>query len=60
MLEKIRTFFGKVRGLHGDKRTVVEQGSAWVCKSCKMVFLTKQAGDKHECEGQISVSRSSY
>lgn len=51
MLEKIRTFFGRLRGLHGNRKTVVEQGTAWVCTTCRMVFLTKQAGEKHECKG---------
>jgi hypothetical protein len=49
MLEKIRTFFGKVRGLHGERKVIVQQGSAWVCTRCRMVFLTKEAGEKHGC-----------
>ena len=51
MIEKIRTFFGKVYGKHAHKVTVVEQGSAWYCKQCRLVFLTKEAGEKHECKG---------
>lgn len=51
MLEKIRTFFGRVRGLRGERKVVVQQGAAWVCTKCKMVFLTKEAGEKHECKG---------
>ena len=50
MLERIRTFFGKVYGQHANKTTIVEQGSAWYCTECKLVFLTKQAGDQHSCE----------
>jgi len=51
MLEKIRTFFGKMRGLHGEREVVVQQGSAWVCTRCRIVFLTKEAGEKHDCKG---------
>ena len=50
MLEKIKTFFGKVRVRHADKTTIVEVGEAWYCTECRLVFLTKQAGDKHNCE----------
>lgn len=46
MLERIRTFFGRTK----NKTNIVEQGSAWFCTECKLVFLTKQAGDKHSCE----------
>ena len=46
MLERIRTFFGRTK----NKTTVVAQGSAWYCTECKLVFLTKQAGDQHSCE----------
>jgi hypothetical protein len=50
MLERIRTFFGRTKGIHQDKTTVVAQGTAWYCTECKLVFLTKQAGDQHSCE----------
>ena len=50
MLERIRTFFGRTKGIHQDKTTIVAQGSAWYCTECRLVFLTKQAGDKHSCE----------
>jgi hypothetical protein len=46
MLERIRTFFGKTK----DKATIVAQGTAWYCTECKLVFITKAAGDKHSCE----------
>jgi hypothetical protein len=49
MLERIRTFFGRVMGLHEKKRTIVEVGTAWACTKCRLVFLTKREGDKHEC-----------
>ena len=50
MLERIRTFFGREKGTHPNKATIVAQGSAWYCTECRLVFLTKQAGDKHNCE----------
>jgi hypothetical protein len=46
MLERIRTFFGRAK----DKSTIVAKGSAWYCNYCKLLFLTKQAGNKHTCE----------
>jgi hypothetical protein len=46
MIQKIRTFFGKVK----NKTTVVAQGSAWYCDDCRLVFITKAAGDTHSCE----------
>ena len=49
MLEKIRTFFGRARGLHGDRRNIVEQGSAWYCTDCRLIFLSKSESEKHNC-----------
>jgi hypothetical protein len=50
MLNRIRTFFGKTKGIHQNKTTIVEQGSAWYCTECRLVFITKAAGDTHSCE----------
>ena len=50
MLEKIKTFFGKVRVRHADKTTIVEVGEAWYCTECRLVFLTRRAGNQHSCE----------
>ncbi len=50
MLERIRTFFGREKGTHPNKSTVVAQGTAWYCTECRLVFVTKQAGDTHSCE----------
>ena len=50
MIETIRTFFGKEKGTHPNKTTIVEQGSAWYCTECRLVFLTKAAGEQHNCE----------
>jgi hypothetical protein len=53
MLEKIKTFFGIGRG---RGRVIVKEGALWHCTKCKMIFVTKQAGEKHECDEKISVS----
>ena len=50
MLERIRTFFGRTKGIHQDKETIVSQGSAWYCTECRLVFITKAAGAQHSCE----------
>ena len=49
MLERIRTFFGRLIGTHANKKTSVVVGTAWACTKCKLVFLTKRDGDKHDC-----------
>jgi len=53
MLEAIRTFFGKLRGLHGNRQTVIEQGTLWRCTKCQLIFVTKTAGENHECRERI-------
>jgi len=50
MLEKIKTFFGREKGMRPNKSTIVAQGSAWYCTECGLVFITKSAGDQHSCE----------
>jgi hypothetical protein len=52
MIEQIRTFMGKLRGLRGERQTVVEQGTMWRCTSCNMIFITKSAGEQHKCQDQ--------
>jgi len=49
MLEKIRTFFGKIRGQHAEKETVVIQSELWHCTDCKLIFLNKKEAEKHKC-----------
>jgi len=49
MLEAIRTFFGKLRGERGERRTIVEQGLVYRCTKCQLIFLTRTAGEKHKC-----------
>ena len=53
MLEAIRTFFGRVRGLHGSRKTIVEQGTLWRCTKCNTIFISKSAGEQHECSERI-------
>jgi hypothetical protein len=52
MLEAIRTFFGRVRGQHREKETVVVEGQLWRCTKCHLIFTTKTAGEKHKCPDQ--------
>lgn len=53
MLEAIRTFFGKVRGLHQEKRTIVVEGELYRCTKCKMIFLNRVAGEQHDCDERL-------
>jgi len=53
MIEMIRTFFGKLRGQHGAKQTIVEEDRLWRCTDCKMVFLMADAAKRHVCTGKI-------
>lgn len=50
MIEAIRTFFGKLRGERGGRRTVIEQGTLWRCTKCHLIFTTKTAGEQHDCK----------
>ena len=52
MLEAIRIFFGRVRGQHREKETVVVEGRMWRCTECKMLFLNKVVGEQHLCQDQ--------
>jgi hypothetical protein len=56
MLELIRTFFGRVRGLHGERKTIVEEGMLYRCTKCHLIFTTRVAGEKHECNEKIGIS----
>ena len=53
MLEAIRTFWGKVRGQHEQKRTIVVEGQLWRCTKCKMIFVSKEGGESHECSERL-------
>lgn len=53
MLEAIRTFFGRVRGQHREKETVIVEGQLWRCTKCHLIFTTKSAGEQHDCRERI-------
>ena len=53
MIEAIRTFFGRLRGEHGSRQTIVKQGFVWRCTKCNMIFTVKSAGEQHECSERI-------
>jgi len=50
MIEVIKTFFGKLRGIYGERRVVVEQGLLWKCTKCGLIFLNRKEGEKHDSE----------
>jgi len=50
VLEMIRTFWGKLRG---RGKVIVEEGMLYRCTKCNLIFITKEAGDKHECGQRI-------
>lgn len=52
MLEAIRTFFGRVRGQHANKQTVVVEGELYRCINCKLIFLNRTVGEQHKCQDQ--------
>jgi len=49
MIEKIRTFFGKLRGDDSNRYVVVKEGQLWTCTKCKLIFLSKHLADEHKC-----------
>jgi hypothetical protein len=47
MIEPIRAFFGKIRGLRGDRQTIINQTMMWRCTVCGEMFKTKEEGNIH-------------
>jgi len=47
MIEPIQTFFGKIRGLRGDRQAIINQTMMWRCTVCGNIFKTKEEGDLH-------------
>jgi len=47
MIESIQTFFGKIRGLRGDRQAIINQTMMWRCTVCGNIFKTKEDGDLH-------------
>lgn len=42
MIETLKKFFRKREG-------IVEQGFVWRCTKCNLIFLTRTAGEQHDC-----------
>jgi YgiT-type zinc finger domain-containing protein len=53
MIRKIRTFYGKRHGQHGNKVTTIDQGEAWLCEKCGEVIFFEHLVPKHFCKTQI-------
>jgi hypothetical protein len=52
MLEQVQTFFGKIRGMRGDRQTIINQTMMWHCTQCDAYFKTKEEGEQHKCHDQ--------
>lgn len=52
MLVPVQTFFGKIRGLRGDRQTIINQTMIWRCTKCDAHFKTKEEGEQHKCPDQ--------
>lgn len=46
MIEKIKKIFQK-------RKTIVEQGFVWRCTKCNLIFLTRTAGEQHDCRERL-------
>ena len=53
MIQQIRTFYGRTKGLHGNRQTTVDQGIAWLCLKCGKVFTNKRLSEIHNCIREI-------
>ena len=53
MIRKIRTFYGKRHGQHGNKVTTIDRGEAWLCEKCGKVIFFEHLVPKHFCKRQI-------
>jgi hypothetical protein len=52
MIEKIRTLFGKMRGVYGRKQTIMVESIAWRCRKCSTIFLVEEEANQHSCKGK--------
>jgi len=50
MIVKIRTFYGRTKGVRGDRQTNVVMGHAWLCQKCGEVILYEHLIPKHFCK----------
>ena len=57
VIQQIRTFYGRTKGLHGSKKTTVDQGIAWLCLKCGKVFTNKRLSEIHNCIREIPIAR---
>ena len=57
MIQQIRTFYGRTHGLHGSKKTTVNEGIAWLCLKCGKVFTNKRLSEIHNCIREIPIAR---
>ena len=46
MIETLKKLFRK-------RSDIVEQGFVWRCTKCNLVFLTRTAGEQHDCRERI-------
>jgi hypothetical protein len=51
MIEVVRTFYGRSVGGHHDKRTIIDERTAYRCTGCGQVWLkkTEAKGHDHNC-----------
>lgn len=47
MIEPVRTFYGRTKGLHRERETVVVQQTWWRCTECNKYFQRKEEADRH-------------
>ena len=57
MIQQIRTFYGRTHGLHGSKKTTINEGIAWLCLKCGKVFTNKRLSEIHNCIREIPIAR---
>lgn len=53
MIQQIRTFYGRTKGVRGDRQTDVVMGTAWLCQKCGEVILYEHLTHKHYCKTLI-------
>ena len=54
MIVKIRTFYGRTKGVRGDRQTDVVMGTAWLCQKCGEVILYEHLTPKHYCKRPLT------
>jgi len=41
------------RAERGERKTIVNQGLVYRCTKCNLLFLTKTAGEQHDCRERL-------